>query len=65
MISVAKDDRDAVRFLWFDNPFSENLEVVVLRFARLAFGLSCGPFLLNATLKHHILKYESEDPEFV
>ena len=65
MISVAKDDRDAVRFLWFDDPFSENREVVVLRFARLAFALSCGPFLLNATLKHHILKYESEDPEFV
>ena len=36
----------------------ENPEVVVLRFARVAFGLSCSPVLLNATLKHHILKYE-------
>lgn len=38
---------------------------MVLRFAHVAFGLSSSPFLLNATLKHHIRMYESEDPEFV
>ena len=65
MISVAEDDRDALRFLWFDDPFSEDPKIIVLRFAPVAFGLSSSPFLLNATLKHHILKYESEDPEFV
>ena len=31
----------------------------------MAFGLSCSPFLLNTSLKHHILKYKSEDPQFV
>ena len=65
MISVAEDDRDALRFLSFDDPFSENPEAVVLRFTRVALGLSCSPFLLNVTLKHHVLKYESDDPEFV
>ena len=65
MISVAEDDRDALRFLWFDDPFSEKPKIIVLRFARVAFGLSSSPFLLNATLKHHIMKYGSEDPEFV
>ena len=65
MISVAEDDRDALRFLWFDDPFSEEPKIMVLRFARVAFGLSSSPFLLNATLKHHIRMYESEDPEFV
>jgi len=59
MISVAEDDRDTLRFLWFNYPFSENPELVVMRFPRVAFGNCCSPFLLNATLKHHILKYES------
>ena len=36
IISVADDDRDALRFLWFDDPFSEEPKIIVLRFARLA-----------------------------
>ena len=65
MISVAEDDRDALRFLWFDDPLSEEPKIIVFRFARVAFGLSSSPFLLNATLKHHIMMYENEDPELV
>ena len=65
MISVAEDDRDALRFLWFDDPFGEEPKIIVLRFARTAFGCSSSSFLPNATLKHHIMIYESEDPEFV
>ena len=65
MISVAECDRDALRFLWFDDPFSEGPKIIVFRFARIAFGLSSSPLLLNATLKHHIMLYENEDPEFV
>ena len=63
MISLAEDDRDALRFLWFDNPFSDKPKIIVLRFACVAFGLSSSPFLLHATLKHHIMMYESEDPD--
>ena len=65
MISVAEDDRDALRFLWFDDPFSEEPTIIAFRFARVAFGLSSSPFLLNATLKHHIMMFENEDLEFV
>ncbi|XP_015774440.1 PREDICTED: uncharacterized protein LOC107352643 [Acropora digitifera] len=64
MISVAEDDRDTLRFLWFDDPFSEEPKIIVFGFARVAFGLSSSPFLLNVTLKHHIMMYENEDPEF-
>ena len=33
MISVVEDDRNVLRFLWFDDPLKENPEVVELRFA--------------------------------
>ena len=29
------------------------------------FGLNASPFLLNATLRHHISKFMAVDPEFV
>ena len=54
MILMAERDRDALRFLWVDNVSKAIPNVVVLRFTRVAFGVSCSPFLLNATVKHHL-----------
>ena len=31
----------------------------------MIFGLNCSPFLLGASLNHHIRKYQLEDPTFV
>ena len=39
--------------------------IVVYRFCRVVFGLNASPFLLNATLRHHISKFSEVDPEFV
>ena len=64
-VSVAEENRDVLRFLWFDDVKKESPEVVVLRFARVVFGVTSSPFLLNATVKHHVERYEEEDPEFV
>ena len=65
ILRVGEDDRDVLRFLWWDDPFSTNRQIKVFRFARVMFGLTSSPFLLNATLKHHLDKYQVDDPDFV
>ena len=64
-IEVDKEDRDYLRFLWMRDISNSNSEVVVYRFCRVVFGLNSSPFLLNATLRHHIESYSDSDPEFV
>ena len=56
-IRVAESDRDSLRFLWYEDPFDDNPELICYRFAYVLFGLNCSPFLLNATLRHHLMKY--------
>ena len=66
MVAVNKLDRDSLRFLWIANPLDvENPETITLRFARVVFGVSASPFLLNATINHHLETYRDVDPEFV
>ena len=65
-ICIRASDRDACRFLWVDNPERVNEDELYLtklktfRFKRVAFGLSCSPFLLNATIAEHMKNYETE-----
>ena len=54
-IGIHKEDRDSVCFLWLKDP-PDLSRVVVYRFCRVVFGLNASPFLLNATLRHHITK---------
>ena len=63
-IGVHEEDRDVLRFLWVDCLEKEDPELVLCRFCRVVFGVNSSPFLLNATLQHHISQYSS-DPEFV
>ena len=65
MIAVKEEDRDVLRFLWVDDVNSAGPNIVEYRFARVVFGVTSSPFLLNATLRNHIISYEKEDPEFV
>ena len=53
-VSVHLKDRDYLRFLWIDDITSGHPKLQVNRFARVAFGVSSSPFLLNATIRHHL-----------
>ena len=64
-IAVDKEDRDCLRFLWPENPRENGSPIKVYRFCRVVFGLNCSPFLLNGTLRHHLMKYQVSDPTFV
>ena len=65
IVGIAEEDRDVLRFLWVDDIEKKNPEIIVLRFTRAVFRVCSSPFILNATLKHHIERYKNEDPEFV
>ena len=63
MISMNPADRDAVRFLWYEDPISECPKLVTYRFTRVVFGVTCSPFLLQGTLNHHVGKYNEIYPD--
>lgn len=65
MISMAEKDRDVLRFLWVDDIMKEPPEIRTLRFARVVFGVSSSPFLLNATIKHHLEQFSSSHNSLV
>ncbi|GFS72576.1 integrase catalytic domain-containing protein [Trichonephila clavipes] len=63
-ICLADKHKDFVRFLWTDsNPrIGEKLTLQVYRFNRVIFGVNSSPFLLAATIKYHIEKYNEIHP---
>lgn len=65
MVRVAESDRDSLRFLWVDDVCKTEPKILPLRFTRVVFGVTSSPFLLNATVKHHIERYRNNDPMFV
>ena len=65
MVSVKERDRDSLRFLWTTDPNSDKFEPTPFRFTRIVFGVTSSPFLLNATVNHHVETFRAADPAFV
>ena len=58
-IELNTQDRDATRFLWFkdvDKSANNPDNLVVYVFCRVLFGAAPSPYLLNATIQHHLIK---------
>ncbi|KAH7716677.1 Pao retrotransposon peptidase family protein [Aphelenchoides avenae] len=55
-LSLAEEDRDVTRVLWLKDykkpPTPDNIRE--LRYKRVPFGISSSPFLLFATIRHHL-----------
>ena len=56
-IAMDEDQRDFLRLIWYEIACSQNSTVKILRFARVVFGLTLSPFILNGTVRMHLQKY--------
>ena len=63
-LSLNIDDRDLTRFLWRENGEPDGL-LKIYRFTRVPFGLTSSPFLLHATIIHHLLQFKAKHPEII
>ena len=63
-IDIHKEDQNYLRFLWYDTERPDST-IVIFRFLRVVFGLTCSPFLLNGTIRHHLSQYLCSHKEFV
>ena len=64
-IEIKESDRNALRFLWFDDIRKPYPKVIQFKYCRLVFGLRPSPSILGATIKKHILKFADDCPEVV
>ena len=58
-VKLADQDRDFTRFLWLTNPIDPESPFVIYRFRAVLFGSVSSPFMLSATLDHHLNLYNS------
>ena len=61
-IKVDKSDRSALRFLWAENPFEEDLKIKKMRWIGVVFGVTSSPSHLAAVLHLHLDKMSTEYP---
>jgi hypothetical protein len=64
-IGMEENDRDAYRVLFVDDPFADDPKIVTLRFTTVTFGVGPSMWHLGAVVKHHVAKYEKQEPEVV
>ncbi|XP_064477927.1 uncharacterized protein LOC135391560 [Ornithodoros turicata] len=65
-VQIRPEDRDVFRYLWLEQPPSPDAfpdvshKVQTLRMTRVPFGATSSPFLLSATIQHHLASVTGE-----
>ena len=61
-IKINEEDRNYVRFLWFEDDNPEK-PIKVYRYTSVFFGGTSSPFMLNSTILYHLSQYQKDsDP---
>ena len=61
-IKINEEDRNYVRFLWFEDGDPDK-PITVYRYTSVFFGGTSSPFILNSTILHHLSRYKKDqDP---
>ena len=63
MVGIQDAQREFLRFLWMDDPSSENSKIIHLKFTRLVFDLRPSPAFLGQTILHYLEQYKQSDQE--
>ena len=64
-IGIEPADRDAFRFLWVNSVEEAEPKIEEFRFTRALFGAGPSPYILSATIRHHLERCKKDDREFV
>ena len=51
-VGIKPEDRPFLKFLWLRGDTLQTFQ-----FTRVPFGVTCGPFLLHSTIRHHVQNY--------
>ncbi len=58
-VGLHEHDRNFTRFLWLSNPNDPESPFTTYRFKVVLFGSTSSPFMLNATLQHHLENFNT------
>ena len=64
-IGVKDTDRDALRFLWVEDPTDSFLKITEKRFKSVCFGVISNMGHLGETINHQLEKYRNQMPEVI
>ncbi|XP_065917547.1 uncharacterized protein [Dysidea avara] len=58
-VRLDESDRDNTRFFWLSSPSDPESDLEIYRFKTVLFGSTSSPFMLMATLHHHLNSWDS------